>query len=449
MTSTAAPGVTAPSAFRYDGYELDPTRRSLTCHYSLGKQRFAEHISFGEGGDWESAGLERSAQLVFLLAGVSYYKTAAPAVVDLRETVVNPEELDLLRQFYVNGLGELAFRNGIDLSEVEFRATVRTVAPASVTPAVRNPLIPFGGGMDSIVTVDTVKEHFENATLFITSQSGIRFGAIEAAATLTGLPVRRADRSIDDKVLRSAELGFLLGHVPVTGIISAIAVMAAVLYGHDSVVMSNEWSASEGNLVVDGRTVNHQYSKSASFEAAFRAASSSVIGNSIAYFSLLRPFSELRVAERFAQLTEYHPVFHSCNRAFHIDPARRLDDWCGECDKCCFIDLILAPFLSPTQLRAVFGGREPLSRPHLRDRFRRLLGTVSGAKPFECVGAITECRAALQLTADRRDRAEDPLVRSLADELPERLTRAEIGRLLAPLGNHCIPDGFAAEDLLV
>ena len=38
--------------------------------------------------------------------------------------------------------------------------------------------------------------------------------------------------------------------------------------------------------------------------------------------------------------------FRSCNRAFHIDRSLRYDHWCGECDKCCFIDLILAPFVA-------------------------------------------------------------------------------------------------------
>ena len=55
-----------------------------------------------------------------------------------------------------------------------------------------------------------------------------------------------------------------------TGILSAIAVLAAVARGRDAVVMSNEWSASEPTLVVDGRPVNHQYSKSGSFERGLR-----------------------------------------------------------------------------------------------------------------------------------------------------------------------------------
>ena len=130
--------------------------------------------------------------------------------------------------------------------------------------------MPFGGGIDSIVSVEHVRQRADVA-LFVVSRPGDRFEAIERPAAVSGLPVIRAGREIDQQLMRSAELGFLNGHVPVTGILSAIAVLAAVLGERDTVVMSNEWSASVPTLEHDGRPVNHQYSKSASFEAAFRA----------------------------------------------------------------------------------------------------------------------------------------------------------------------------------
>ena len=127
-------------------------------------------------------------------------------------------------------------------------------------------LVPFGGGIDSIVTVELMRGRGD-AALFVMSRPGDRFAAIERPAAVTGLPVVRAGREIDPQLLRSAELGFLNGHVPVTGILSAIAVMAAVLDGRDAVVMSNEWSASVPRCESGGRPINHQYSKSMEFEA--------------------------------------------------------------------------------------------------------------------------------------------------------------------------------------
>jgi len=267
---------------------------------------------------------------------------------------------------------------------------------------------------------------------------------------VSGLPVIRAGRAIDPQLLRSAELGFRNGHVPVTGIISAIAVLAAVLDGREVVVMSNEWSASVPTLEYRGEPVNHQYSKSAVFEAAFRDTLAADPSGLPGYFSALRDRTELWVGEKFAALTEYHATFRSCNKAFIIDPQRRLDHWCGVCDKCCFIDLILAPFMSAEQLRAVFaadgGGGEPLDNPDLAPKFRALLG--SGTKPFECVGEVNECRAAVVLAARRPDRVDSALLAELAAEIngrPDAPTQAEIDAMQRPVGASSGPAALAAE----
>jgi hypothetical protein len=167
---------------------------------------------------------------------------------------------------------------------------------------------------------------------------------------------------------------------------------------------------------------------------------------------MLRSASELWVAQRFAGLPQYYRVFRSCNRAFYVDAALRLDDWCGACDKCCFIDLVLAPFLERAELEAVFAGHEPLGDDSLADRFRTLLGTSSSPKPFDCVGDTPECRSALRLTAARPDRASNGLVQCLLAELPSEPggPGADSDQdLLRPAGPHFIPDAYAPGDLLV
>ena len=433
--------------FRYDGFTIDASLGELRCSYSLDDRTFTERfVLTSEPGAWQQPAATAAARLVFLLAGVSYYKTAAPPVIDLGDTALTPLERDFLLRFYLEGLGEFAFRNALDLSGLSIVGPVApVVAPAAYAPAVAGrPLVPFGGGIDSVVVVEHTKTRFDDVALFVASRLGDTFAAIEEPAAVTGLPVLRAGREIDGQVLRSAELGFLNGHVPVTGILSALAVLTAVLDGRDSVVMSNEWSASAGTVEVDGRSVNHQYSKSWAFEQDFRAVVAASISG-VEYFSALRPYSELWVAERFASLERYHLAFRSCNRAFTIDPARRLDQWCGRCDKCVFIDLVLAPFVDASRLREVFAGAEPLDDPSLADRFRGLLGDDLVSKPFECVGEVTECHAAVTLAAIRPDRAQTALLHELAGEVEPQ----DLVSFLRPMGPHAIPAAHAADDLLV
>jgi UDP-N-acetyl-alpha-D-muramoyl-L-alanyl-L-glutamate epimerase len=462
MTSPGAFEGAAPErgrVFRYAGFTADAERGLLTCLYSLDGREFTERVSLAPGPGWDTPAARAAARIVYLLAGVSYYKTAAPPVIDLGEAELTGRELAFLREFYLSGLGEYAYRNGLDLSDLTLRSRSGAPAPAdpalpaepSVPPALR-PLVPFGGGIDSIVTVEGIRERTPDIALFVVSRPGDRFAAIERPAAVSGLPVIRAGREIDPQLLRSAELGFINGHVPVTGIISAIAVLAATLNGRDAVVMSNEWSASVPTLEHDGRAVNHQWSKSAAFEASFRELLQAGHAALPDYFSALRDRTELWVGERFAGLARYHRTFRSCNRAFHIDTARRLGHWCGRCDKCCFIDLILAPFMSAEQLRAVFaadgGGGEPLDNPELKGKFQTLLG--SGTKPFECVGEVNECRAAVVLAGRRADRAGTALLQELAAEVTGRAdapAEEEIEAMRHPVGASFVPAAYSLGDV--
>jgi len=474
--------------FHYVGYRLDhrtPGRVRLVCHYALDDLPFTEQITFlrpegtGDAAPWpavepDDPALHRAAHLLYLLAGISYYKAAAPPVIEVPEPGLTPAERRLLEAFYLDGLGEYAFRNDLDLTGLRIVAPDRAPAAPSDLPAggpgpaagrpLDRPLIPFGGGLDSIVTVEGIRPRVADPALFVVAREGDRFAAIETALAVAGLPVVRAERLLDPKILRSRELGYRNGHVPVTGVISAIAVAAALLDGRDAVVMSNEWSASSGNAERNGRVVNHQWSKSLTFEDLFRAALAEAIpaasgageggapgGAAVEYYSWLRPFSELWVADRFLPLERYHLSFRSCNRAFHIDPAHRLDHWCGHCDKCAFIDLILSPFLPRERLEAVFtAGPEPLANAELIGPFRALLGLSGEIKPFECVGDVDECRVAIVLAAARPDRQDSPLVQQLAAET-RPLIPGDVGpfadTLLRPLSEHRIPAAHAPTDL--
>lgn len=436
--------------FRYESFTTDSDRGLLTCTYSVDGRSFTERISLDPSPAWDTPQAQAAARLVFLLAGVSYYKTAAPPVIDLGEYSVTDTERDFLYTFYLDGLGEFAYRNDLDLSNLKIEGPkAEPKKPASRSDNSKTalrPLVPFGGGIDSIVSVEEIRKKTDDIALFVVSKPGARFEAIERPAKVAGLPVVRAGREIDGQLLKSKELGFLNGHVPVTGIISAIGILAAVLDGRDALVMSNEWSASAPTLERDGKPVNHQWSKSDLFEKAFREVlAASGLPD---YFSALRDRTELWIADRFAQHTQYHSTFRSCNRAFHIDTSRRLGHWCGECDKCCFIDLILAPFMSPAELAAVFGadggGPEPLTRADLAPKFRSLLG--AGTKPFECVGEINECRAAVLEASSRTDRADSPLLQELASEIkgrPDAPTPAEIEAMHKPVGKNFIPEAYA------
>ena len=202
MSIQAVPTASGPQAprgqeFRYESYQTDPATGELNCHYSVDGRRFTEQITFRPGTDWDRPATAAAARLVFLLAGVSYYKTAAPPIIHTGDLALTRRERSFLRQFYLEGLGEFAYRNQLDLSGLridgpEAPAPSGPTAPASdntpsAPPAPRRALVPFGGGIDSIVTVELVRPSADIA-LFVVSRPGARFDAIERpAAVVNGL----------------------------------------------------------------------------------------------------------------------------------------------------------------------------------------------------------------------------------------------------------------------
>jgi UDP-N-acetyl-alpha-D-muramoyl-L-alanyl-L-glutamate epimerase len=62
---------------------------------------------------------------------------------------------------------------------------------------------------------------------------------------------------------------------------------------------------------------------------------------------------------------------------------------------------------------------------------------------------VGECRAAAILAAQRPDRADTPLLHLLTAQLPASPPLPDVAGLLRPVGEHWIPDVYAADDLLV
>ncbi len=431
----AVSGTGRAPTFTYAG--LERRGGTIDCTFRTAELEFREVATFeGDLASMDGAALDQLAELYFLLAGLSYYKTTAAYAIEAPGCSLTDADCALLRGAIDGGLAEFALRNGLDLSEVGLPPAHPRPASTVAAPT-RGPLIPFGGGIDSIVTVATNEE--PDAALFIVAPPTGPFDAIERPASRTGLPVVRCTRAIDP-ALRDPRPEWRNGHVPVTAIVSALALLAAAAAGHDEVRMSNERSSSMPTTVRDGRPVNHQWSKSLECELLLRAAVSARLEGGPRYRSALRDRSELWVAREFSRHPEYLDAFMSCNRAFRQEPSSRATTWCGECDKCLFTDLVLAPFVARERLEDVFS-REPLGDPARVPDLEVLVGIGDAPRPFECVGDVDECRAALIATAAREDRRDQPHLAALA-------SRCDGAPTLAALLDGPTAERRAARDLV-
>ena len=132
--------------FRYESFAADAERGLLTCRYSLDGREFTERVHLLPGPRWHAGPARVAARLVFLLAGVSYYKTAAPPVIDFGQTALTDTELAFVRAFYLQGLGEFAYRNNLDLTPLRIEARRADSHPPDPRESAerRRALVPFG-----------------------------------------------------------------------------------------------------------------------------------------------------------------------------------------------------------------------------------------------------------------------------------------------------------------
>ncbi len=429
-------------AFRFVRHRFDPASGVATLAYAFDDgPELVETVTIPGAPFALDAGraeaVARALRLLHLVAGVSYYKAAVPPEIVVEGEAPDAALAALLQAVYRNGLGEFAYRNGIDLDgRIRFPSTGRPPAPAadaSLDP--HRAFVAIGGGKDSLVTIEALRAAGIDQTVCWIGGSQL----IAACAARTGLPTLNIGRQLAPQLFEFNRQGAWNGHIPVTAVNSAILVLAAALHGAGQVVFSNERSASYGSMIPGTGEVNHQWSKGWEFERLFGEYVEGSVASGLHYYSLLRPLSELAVARLFARTDRYDAHFSSCNRNFHILGERPVNRWCGQCPKCHFVFLALAPFMSKPRLVGILG-RNLLDDPEQAAGYDALL-EYQDHKPFECVGEGRESRAAMAALAQRPEWREDALVRRFAREILPQLDAGElaIAPLLEPEGGHRVP----------
>jgi len=386
--------------FIYRSHYISPDCTRFAARYALsgpgGTVEFTEVMTLPPGVLTDRA--RALARLLFLACGISYYKSACPQRIRVQGGLSDGEHR-FLAALIENGLAEFAYRNGFLQA---LRPSIDGSRRARVAP-VRNPrdddgrpLVPVGGGKDSVVTLESLRKTGIEPLAFSVNWSGRISACIDTGGYRSVHATRRLDRVLDD--INAG--GAYDGHAPVTSITSLVALLVAESMALGPVVMSNERSADDGNLLWNDKIVNHQWSKSMEFETILRSYLLSLGMSPARYFSLLRPLSEVAIAQRFARCPAYFRAFRSCNWQAERDTGTSHLRWCCECAKCHFVFLALAPFLDPPVLEEIFGCNL-LDAAGRKEIYEQLLG-LSSHKPFECVGRIDEARLAARLAGSRR-----------------------------------------------
>ncbi|MDE2590624.1 MAG: hypothetical protein KGL95_13275, partial [Patescibacteria group bacterium] len=185
---------------------------------------------------------------LLLMLGISYWKTTCAKTIEIPSNLtLSATQATFWNTIYTDGLGEFYFKNNIDyLGLVNFPITENKPLPqpVSLSPKDRS-LVFFGGGKDSVVTVELLKKANKPFDVFVVNESGIQQQTAAAAQT----KVLEIKRVVDARLIELNNLpGIYNGHVPVSAIWACIGLFAALLYDFRYLIVSNEQSANYGNV---------------------------------------------------------------------------------------------------------------------------------------------------------------------------------------------------------
>ena len=366
---------------------------------------------------WDSIPKPLLDNLVFhigMIELISYWKIACPKKVVIKPFALDEEQIRWWKKLYFNGLGEFFYVNGIETTIDDFmtitfntscrpeRSGVETSPTDNAALLNEQTLIPVGGGKDSVVTLELLKNRVPAIPLIINPRGATK--ECVAAAGFSEDQTAIVKRTLDPTMLKMNAEGYLNGHTPFSALLAFYTILLGFATNSKYIALSNESSANEPT--VPDTEINHQYSKSVAFENDFRHYVAKYIDADIQYFSFLRPLNELQIAKLFSRAKDYHKVFKSCNAG------SKTDSWCGKCPKCLFTWLALSPFISRKEMTEIFG-KDLLSDKNLRPILDQLDGSVD-VKPFECVGTVGEVRACVNRILQTDDNLKDTILDGVA-----------------------------------
>lgn len=391
--------------FTYDSYSYSIRDNEIEMQFVY---RMGENICFAPKmtllpGRHLSAGFTRDSLdgIVFhigLIELISYWKCACSPIVNVPMRSLSAQQQQWWKKLYWKGLGEFFYQNEIKTdgeSFLQFRFNEDAPSAADFSyQRVTNTasiIVPIGGGKDSVVTLEHHRRT-HNIVPFIINPRG----ATLECARIAGFPNQDdmvvLKRQISPKLLELNAEGFLNGHTPFSAMLAFYTLLVSAVTDVRDIALSNESSANEPTI--PGTEINHQYSKSLEFEEDFRTYVTNNMNDISHYFSYLRPYCELQIAEFFSKYPDYFPVFKSCNAG------SKTDSWCCNCPKCLFAYIILSPFIDDATMIRIFG-EDLLDKSSLQHYFDELTG-IADVKPFECVGTVDEVNQALAMIAESR-----------------------------------------------
>jgi len=386
------------TTFLFTSYVFEPDKKRILFNYKTEffdrePVLFSETVLLPSTPNLEGISdklVKKLLESLHIMLGISYYKFYCATKLHLPYTL-SKKEAHFWNTVYKKGLGEFFYQNNLDPKILpKFPRQKNNKAHFWSLPKSETCLVGIGGGKDSIVVAELLKEYGYNFSTFFV-QTDKKSPLVENIFKIIGVKNLKIQRRLDWQTRQEHQYN---GHIPISAIYAFLGLAAAIFYRHTYVVVGNEYSSNFGNTTYKGMKINHQWSKSFEFETLFREYVKNSISPDVLYFSLLRSFYEIRIVKIFSNYKKYFPYFSSCNGNFKFSRNQKTL-WCGQCPKCVFVFTLLSAYLGKKDLLKIFG-KNLYQDKNLLPMFKNILG-FGKMKPFDCVGTFAEAQTALHL----------------------------------------------------
>ena len=399
------------AVFKFLSYYFDKKSNIATFVYQgidnvifTEKVTFAEHPEAKQGKHFNTLGdptldklLDRALFLAFVLIGTSYYKAHPTPNIHLAKKL-DVFQAQFFSKVFQEGLSQYAFENGLTRDHLAHFIPTLTQGNPGISYRGKGIISLQSGGKDSLLVATLLREaNIDFVPWYVSSNSDGSHPVVidRIFPQLNAKNASVVTRQIDQLHLQQS--GGLNGHVPITYINEALAVVQAILNNQNIIVSSIGQEGAEPHSYIGDLPVNHQWSKTWEAEMLLAEYVKRYISEDIHIGSPIRKYSELRISELFIHKCwkKYGYQFSSCNEAnYKQGMANGRLTWCGKCAKCANTYLLFCPFLAPHVLQSLFNDQDLFLKPELTETFKGLLGVDNVPKPFECVGTFDELRFA-------------------------------------------------------
>lgn len=383
------------NSFYFESFSFDKETLKAKFEYSFDENYFfIEEIDFSLWDLYKVKNFDIKIINNFLFSlhialWISYYKSFPTQDLYVKSWFLDDNQINFWQKFYKNWLWEFLYTNNIKPQNLFNFKNLSLLKYEKIDFSLwEKSLIPIWWWKDSLVTIDIFEKNNLDFDLVV-------FWKIDSikqnCSNLIWKDILLIKRKISDNLIELNRLWNFNWHVPITWIIAFSLLLVWYLYDYKYIVLSNEKSANSWNTFWEWLEINHQWSKSLDFEKDFKNYIESYLSNDIKYFSLLRGWYEIKIAQYFAKNNKkYFTTFSSCNNNFKIDESKRLSQkiWCNSCPKCAFVFTILRPYLTQDEIISIFW-EDLFLKKDIQKTFLELLW-IDWIKPFECVWEIEE-----------------------------------------------------------